>query len=269
MDKMLYVAMSGAKGAMQRQATNNNNLANISTTAFKEDLEASLEVNVPGRTMPTRVYAAVHPSGINGSAGDIMNTGRDLDIAIEGDGFIAIMNPDGTEGYTRAGNLKLNAAGLLETADGLPVLGNSGPITVSPYESLQIDKDGTISIVPAGDATGTLVLLDRIKLVNPDTRDLQRNQNGTLGLEPQLAEIITLESVNGELQPVDREEVNAPRALPADADVGVISGALETSNVNPAKAMINMVELSRLFEMQLKLIKTAEENDTAVNRILG
>ncbi|MBX2883444.1 MAG: flagellar basal body rod protein FlgF [Granulosicoccus sp.] len=269
MDKMLYVAMSGAKSAMLRQATNNNNLANISTTGFKEDLEASMEVNAAGRVMPTRVYTAVHPSGINGSSGDIMNTGRDLDIAIEGEGFIAIQNPDGSEAYTRAGNLKLNAAGLLETADGLPVMGNNGPITISPYESLQVDTDGTISIVASGDTTGTLVVLDRIKLVNPDVADLQRNENGTLGLEPRLEQTITLENVDGELRPVEQVNGQGVQPLPADGNVGVVSGALETSNVNPAKAMINMVELSRLFEMQLKLMKSAEENDAAINRILG
>lgn len=269
MDKMVYVAMSGAKSVMTRQATNNNNLANIATTGFREDLDASIDVPAPNRNMPTRVYSAVRPSGINGSAGDIINTGRNLDIAIEGDGMIAVANPDGSEAYTRSGNLRISPTGLLETSDGFPVMGNNGPITISPYETLEIAEDGTITIQPAGDPPGTRVELDRIKLVNPDTRDLERNENGLLNVRPTLTRITTINAQTGEFTPEDQAIVEVAPELEADANVQVLSGALETSNVNPARAMIMMVELSRVFELQLKLIKTAEDNDATMNKVLA
>ncbi|MBX2879966.1 MAG: flagellar basal body rod protein FlgF [Granulosicoccus sp.] len=268
MDKMIYVAMSGAKSAMALQATNNHNLANINTTGFREDLAASVTHNVPDQALQTRAYVDVDTKGVNVSAGQIVNTGRDLDIAIEGDGLIAVMNPDGSEAYTRAGNLRISPTGLLETIDGLPVMGNNGPITISPYESLEIAEDGTISIVPLGDEGGTLAVLDRIKLVNPDTDQLQRNNNGTLGLPPQLVRKTTLVATEeGGVERNVATEYQQP-FVGADGTVTVVNGALETSNVNPSHAMITMVELSRIFEMQMKLMKTAEENDAAINRIL-
>lgn len=269
MDKLLYVAMSGSKTAMFRQAVNNNNLANINTTGFREDLESATDVQVPGQELPTRVYVDVQRKGINSTPGTIMNTGRDLDIAIQGDGLITVLNPDGSEAYTRAGNLRISPSGLLETADQLPVVGNNGPIVISPYESLEIAQDGTISIQTLGDTSGSLVVLDRIKLVNPDTDNLQKNNNGTLGLMPQLTKTTTIKgNPNSEEAISETKSTMTTPLVEADNTVGVISGALETSNVNPASSLITMVELSRNFEMQLKLMKIAEENDTAINRIL-
>lgn len=268
MDNQLYVAMSGAKQVLARVSTNSNNLANINTTGFKEDLDETVSFKVAGQKLPTRVYVDVNSMGINGAAGNIMNTGRELDIAIDGDGLIAIKNPDGSEAYTRAGNLRINTSGILETIDGSPVLGNNGPISISPYEKLEISKDGTISIVPPGDTSGSLVVLDRIKLVNPDTRELRKNENGTLELRPQLTKKTTIQG-DGEGGFTSEESIGTTQpTAAADASVGVISGALETSNVNTAKSLVSMVELSRLFELQMRLMKTAEENDTAINRIL-
>lgn len=267
MDKLLYVAMSGAKTAMFRQAVNNNNLANINTTGFREDIESATDVQVEGQALPTRVYVDVEKKGINSAPGTIMNTGRNLDIAIQGEGMIAVQNPDGSEAYTRAGNLKISPSGLLETADQLPVMGNNGPIIISPYESLEIGMDGTISIQTLGDTSGSLVVLDRIKLVNPDADDLQKNNNGTLTLAPQLTKTTTIER-DPEGATAQTETALANPQAEADNNVGIISGALETSNVNPGSALITMVELSRNFEMQIKLMKVAEDNDTAINRIL-
>lgn len=150
MDKLLYVAMSGARSTMHRQATNNNNLANINTTGFRADLDSAFSVEPPDQALPTRVFVDVQQKGVDRAPGNIMNTGRDLDIAIQGAGLIAVQNPDGSEAYTRAGNLRISPAGLLETADQLPVVGNNGPIIISPYETLEIAQDGTISIQPPG-----------------------------------------------------------------------------------------------------------------------
>lgn len=268
MDKLLYVAMSGARSTMHRQATNNNNLANINTTGFRADLDSAFSVEPPDQALPTRVFVDVQQKGVDRAPGNIMNTGRDLDIAIQGAGLIAVQNPDGSEAYTRAGNLRISPAGLLETADQLPVVGNNGPIIISPYETLEIAQDGTISIQPLGDTSGALAVLDRIKLVNPDAGTLEKNNNGTLGVAPQLTKTTTI-TANPD-GGVDLRTVINTQVPEEDADnaVGIISGALETSNVNPAGSLITMLELSRIFEMQIKLMKTAEDNDTAINRIL-
>jgi len=271
MNKLLYVAMSGAKSVMARQATNNNNLANINTTGFREDLDAAVSYPVTDQGgLSTRVYVDVQQVGINAKRGTVINTGRDLDIAIEGDGLIAVLKPDGTEAYTRAGNLKLSPDGLIESADGFPIAGNNGPIIVPPYQTLDIAKDGTISIMTLGDSSGTLAVIDRIKLVNPDMQEMQKNENGLLELRPRLSRTTTITATpDGRTSTTELSLVNNRNGITADGSVNVASGALETSNVNPAYSLITMVELSRLFETQIRLMKTAEENDAAINRILA
>lgn len=269
MNKLLYVAMSGAKGVMVRQATNNHNLSNVNTTGFREDLDDAVSFATRNDKQATRVYVDVQQAGINVETGTVVNTGRDLDIAIQGDGLIAVQNPDGSEAYTRAGNLRVTANGLLETADGFAVLGNDGPITVTPFESIEIAEDGTISVQPLGDTSGTVAVLDRIKLVNPAASELQKNENGLIEVKPKLVKTVVRRiDADGN---TERQESTSlkPGIAPADASVGVISGALETSNVNPAHSLVTMVELSRVFEMQIKLMKTAEDNEAATDRILN
>ncbi len=243
MDKMIYLAMNGAREIMLRQATNNNNLANLSTTGFKADLDSFRSLPVYGPGNPSRVYVEDQRAGVDQSSGPVIQTGHNLDVAINGDGFIAIQNHDGSEGYTRAGNFKVNAVGLLETGSGYPVMGNSGPIAIPPFEQIQIGKDGTITIQPLGQSSTTLAIVDRLKLVKPAAGELIKNNNGVLQLK------------------------NSETAEP-DASVQIVSGALEGSNVNAVAALVNMIDLSRQFEMQIKMMKTAEENDKAAAQIL-
>ncbi len=244
MDRMLYVAMSGASQNMLAQSINANNLANISTTGFRADLAAARSMPLYGGSgHPTRVYSMTEKPGIDFSQGAMSTTGRDMDIAISGEGFIAVQTPDGREAYTRAGDLKTDNAGVLQTGAGYVVIGDNGPITIPDAAKVDIGKDGTISISQIGDGNGGSTVVDRIKLVKPDTKQLKRNEYGLFELK------------NG--QPVDRDE-----------DVSVVSGTIETSNVNAASALVNMIELARQFELQVKMLKTAENNDSAASQIL-
>lgn len=240
---MLYIAMSGAKQTMLAQAANTNNLANASTTGFRADLASFRSMPVFGPGEPTRVYAMTERPGVDFSAGMINSTGRELDIAINGDGWIAVQAEDGTEAYTRAGNFRIAEGGLLKTSSGMPVLGNGGPIAIPEAEKIEIGSDGTISIQGIGQAASTLTVLDRIKLVNPDPAQLVKGKDGLI-----------------------RHRESEP-AQP-DASITVVSGALETSNVNTVESMVNMIMLARQFETQMKVIETAKENDNVTTQLL-
>lgn len=244
MDRMLYVAMSGARQTMLAQAANAHNLANVNTTAFREDLMAftSHETNGPG--YPSRVYALSEQGGANMNPGSIMATGRDLDVAVSGKGWIAVQAPDGGEGYTRAGDLRITPNGMLVNGAGHPVLGNTGaPVAIPPAEKVEIGNDGTISIRPRGQSPQTLAVVDRIKLVNPDDATLSKGEGGLMRMP-------------------------AGEIAPPDAAVQLVSGSLETSNVNAVDAMVNMIALSRQFEAQVQMMKTAKENDSAAAQML-
>jgi len=244
MDRMLYVAMNGAKQNMLAQAINSNNLANISTTGFRADLAAARSMPLFGGSgHPTRVYSMTEKPGIDFKQGSMSTTGRDLDVAVAGEGFITVQSKDGSEAYTRAGDFKADSAGVLHTGAGHIVLGEGGPITIPEASKVDIGKDGTISIVTPGVAGGGATIIDKLKLVNPDVKELKRNENGLFVLK------------NGE----DAE---------VDDSVSVVSGTIETSNVNAAAALVNMIELSRQFEMQIKMLKAAEENNAQAAQML-
>lgn len=269
MDRMLYVALSGAKATMRRQATNNHNLANVNTNGFKADLDATVNHNVRSNNLGIRSYVDVKQFGVNGETGELNFTGRDLDVALEGNGFIAVQAPDGSEVYTRQGNLRVSPGGLLETASGHPVIGNRGPIVISPYESLSIGADGTISIKPLETGNSGLATIDRIKLVEVDPKKLEKLPDGTLKPRPELIRETSFASGNvpsGYIRTVEVKE-ETPE-LQASNNASLVNGALESSNVNVSEALVNMIDLSRLYEMQIKLIKRAEENDTKLTNML-
>jgi len=243
MDEMIYVAMTGAKQTEYAQAINTNNLANISTTGFRADLHSFSSVPVNGPGVDARVNAVVESYGTDFSQGPIANTGRNLDVAIFGEGFLAVQAPDGSEAYTRAGDLRLGAGGLLETGSGHLVMGNGGPVAIPPTGSLTIGNDGTISIQPDGQGPETLSTVDRLKLVRPDVTELTKGSDGLLYLPDQ-------------------------GIADADGSVRLQSGALEQSNVNTAKTLVNMIELARQYEMQVNVIKTSEENAEAAAQMM-
>jgi flagellar basal-body rod protein FlgF len=244
MDRMLYVAMTGARETLRAQTANNHNLANASTVGFRSDLQAFQSRQVTGAGFDSRVYATVATTGFDSTAGSSMSTGRDLDVAVQGDGYIAVQAPDGREAYTRAGNLRLDSTGQMLTGSGLAVLGEGGPISVPPNASLMVGGDGTVSIVPLGQGPETRAVVGRIKLVNPAATDLVKGQDGLFRTK------------------------DGSDASP-DAAVHIASGVLEGSNVNVADAMVNMIELSRRFDMQVRVMRSAEDNGAASARLLS
>ena len=243
MDRMLYVAMTGAKETLNAQAVNNHNLANASTTGFRAELSAFQSRAVDGSGYASRVYATQASTGWNNESGALLSTGRDLDVAINGDGWIAVQGPDGQEAYTRAGDLQVDANGQLTTGTGHPVLGDGGPITVPPYTSIFFARDGSISIVAQGQTPDTTATVDRIKLVKPDYAAIERGNDGLFHMK-------------------DGTQAES------DASVQLGSGTLESSNVNTADAMVTMIELARHFEMQVKAIRNAEENGAAAAQLM-
>ncbi len=243
MDRMLYIAMTGAQQTMQSQAITANNLANISTPGFRADLAAMRSMPLFGEGLPSRVYAMAERAGTEYKTGTVTETGRELDIAVRQQGFIAVQGLDGKEAYTRAGDLQVNTAGLLHTGAGYPVMGENGPISIPPARSILIGKDGTISIRPADANAEVVETIDRIKLVNPPLRDLQKGKDGLFRLK------------NGE-------------AAGTDVSVEVVAGSLETSNVNAAAELVNMIQQARQFEMQTKMMQIAGENEQRAAQIL-
>lgn len=243
MDRMLYVAMSGAKETMLAQTTNSNNLANANTTGFRAELQQFRSMPLFGDGFPTRVYGMSEHPDTDFTHGAVVSTGRDLDVAIKGDGWFAVQTQDGNEAYTRRGDLMLDANGLLTTGNGLPVMGDGGPIAIPPLEKIDIAADGTISIRPLGQAANELAVVDRIKMVNPAVQEMTKGADGLF------------------------RQKNGQEAE-ADANVQLVTGALESSNVNIVNAMVDMIELSRRYEMEVKMMKTAEEVDDSSASIM-
>lgn len=243
MDRMLYVAMSGARETLIAQGNASNNMANANTTGFLADLNQFRSMPVFGNGHPTRVYALDERPQSDFSHGTIQQTGRDLDVAVKDGGWIAVQAADGGEAYTRRGDLRVDANGVLRNGAGLPVMGNSGPIALPPYDAIQIGTDGTISIRPKGAAASELAVIDRIKLVAPQYDSMVKGEDGLMRLKQ-----------GGE--------------APAAFDQRLVSGALESSNVNIVNEMVSMIELARRFEMQIKLMKTAEETATSASSVV-
>jgi flagellar basal-body rod protein FlgF len=243
MDRFLYVAMTGASETLRMQGANSHNLANASTAGFREDLAAFQTRNVVGPGFESRAYATAGQAGWDSTVGAVQDTGRPLDVAIQGQGWLAVLAPNGREAYTRAGDLRLDTEGNLVTATGHTVMGDGGPINVPPHASLQIGVDGTVSIVPLGSGPETTASVGRLKLVNPQAAALVKGEDGLFRM---------------------RDGSDAV----ADAGVQVTSGALESSNVNVADAMVQMIELSRRFDLEVKAMRAAEDNGAAASQLL-
>ncbi len=244
MDRLIYTAMTGAKQILEQQATTSHNLANVSTTGFRAQLDTFRAVPVVSEGLPTRTFVVDSTVGTDFRAGPIQQTGRDLDVAIQGKGWMAVERADGTEGYTRGGSLKINENGVLQTQTGLNVLGDGGPITIPPDVHVTVAKDGTISSVQLGSKPGATTEIGRLKLVNPDELNLVRGDDGLFVTK------------DGEAPEVD-------------ASVNLVSGAVEGSNVNVVDAMVNMISLARQFELHMNLLKHAESNAAKATEFLA
>lgn len=246
MDRSLFIAMNGAKQTLLAQTANANNLANSQTAGFKADLEQFRAMQAFGPGFPTRVYAMTERPGTVMSSGALETTGRDLDVAINGDGWFAVQAPDGSEAFTRAGDMRVTPEGLLINGGGQKFLNESGqPIAIPPANKIEIGRDGTISIIPQGSNDTALVALDRLKLVNPGDDALEKREDG----------LMHLKQAGGPL-------------LPADANINLLQGTLEGSNVNTMAAMVELIELSRNFELQSKVMKNADDNAGATAKLM-
>ncbi|MEN3372893.1 flagellar basal-body rod protein FlgF [Dechloromonas sp. ZS-1] len=244
MDRLIYTAMTGAKHVFMQQAGTANNLANASTVGFKSQEHRFRAVPVQSQAMPTRAFV------VDASVSDVFDegpqlfTGRNLDVSVKGQGWIAVQMPDGTEAYTRAGSFDVDVNGILTTKSGHAVLGDGGPITIPPDTNVEIAPEGTVSVVNATGARNNANAVGRIKLVNPPEGDLVRGGDGLFRLK------------SGEPAPLDER-------------VRLTSGTLEGSNVNVTDAMVNLISLARQFEMQVKLLQTADTNAQRADQLLS
>lgn len=244
MDRLIYTAMTGAKHILEQQATTSHNLANATTTGFRAQIDQFRAVPVEGAALPTRAFVVDATTGSDFRSGAIQHTGRELDVAVQGEGWLAVQAADGTEAYTRNGSLRLDENGVLLTRDGLNVLGDGGPLSIPPGRNVAIARDGTVSLVPDGSAATGLTAVGRLKLVNPPEADLVRGDDGLFRLKD-------------------------GGAADVDPAVNVVSGAVESSNVNVVDEMVNMISLARQFEMHMKLLQNAENNDSKAAQLLG
>ncbi len=244
MDRLLYTAMAGAKQLMEAQALNSHNLANVSTTGFRAELAAFRSAPIWGAGHPTRVFPQAELGATDLNQGSKEVTGRELDVALQDEGWIAVLASDGNEAYTRAGDLRIGSGRILTTGTGLPVLGSKGPIAIPPAQKIDISTDGIITIVPEGESPNNTAEVDRIKLVKPAEDNLVKGLDGLM-----------------------RTRDNVPAA--ADPAVTLVSGTLESSNVNAVDGLVNMISLARQYEAQIKLMRAAEDNDAAMTRAMG
>jgi flagellar basal-body rod protein FlgF len=232
---MLYVAMTGAKQLMQAQALVANNLANVSTTGFRADLARFEPRPIDGPGFASRVNTVATGLGFDRSQGALVQTGEVLDVAIDGEGWLAVQARDGSEAYTRSGSLVVSSVGLLQTERGELVLGDNGPLAVPPYTQISLAADGTVSVVPQGQGPETLAQVGRLKLVNPDAAALSKRLGGLV-------------------------EVTDGAEVEVDANVRVASGFIETSNVNIASTLVDMIEFQRQYEVAVRMMQAADEN---------
>ncbi len=248
MDRLIYTAMTGAGQALDQQSVIANNLANTSTTGFRAQLATyrAVPMNFGEQSNPatTRTYVLSSTPTADYSAGPITRTGNPLDVAVQGSGWLTVMAKDGSEAYTRGGNLHVDENGQLVNASNLPVIGTGGPISVPPNAKVTIGNDGTVSVLAAGDPPQAVAMVDQLKLVNPDPASMTRGDDGLFRVSD---------------------------GNPADADpsVQVTPESLEGSNVNPVSAMVSMLDNARAFQLQSRLISSADQNEQSANQILS
>lgn len=243
MDNLLYISMTGARETTLAQATAANNIANATTVGFKADLAKFTAMPIYGEGFASRVFAMSEGSGNNFDSGSAITTGGNLDIAINDQGWFVVQNELGEQLLTRRGDLKITPNGELLNGANLPIVGDAGPIALPPFEKVDIARDGTITIVPLGAEANATAIIDRIKMVNPELSSLEKNQNGLFK---------------------SRDD----EAFVADASVTLVSGVLESSNVSVVEELTNMINLSRQFEIQIKLMSSVEERGRALDRLL-
>lgn len=246
MDKSLYIAMTGASATLKAQASVAHNLANTDTVGFQATLSGTQAAPVTGEGLASRVAAVRRDLGVSGAPGAIAATGNPLDVALHADRWLAVQDPAGGVAYTRAGDLKINANGLLTTAAGRPVLDAGGaPLAIPPSDALEIGGDGTVSVIPQGQPASTMSAVGRLQVVAASARDLVRGEDGLMHAAP-----------------------GADPPPPA-TDAVLTAGAREGSNVDGTAMLVSMIELARQFEMQVRVLHSGDESARAANTLLS
>ncbi|MFA6062187.1 MAG: flagellar basal-body rod protein FlgF [Gallionella sp.] len=244
MDKLIYTAMTGASHVLQQQASVSENLANTNTPGFRATLNTFRAVPLVGDGLPTRAFVVDSTAGFDLTPAAFQPTGRPLDVAVNGTGWLAVQGADGKEAYTRNGSLQISSNGVLQTRSGQNVMGDGGPITIPPGTQLTFAKDGTISTVPEGPLATSVVVVGRLKLVNPDPAQLERSGDGMFRMKD-------------------------GSAAPSDVKVEIAPGNLEGSNVSTVEMMVNMISLARKFDLQMKMLTSADNNAKQASSIMN
>lgn len=244
MDKLIYTAMTGASHVLQQQASVSENLANTNTPGFRATLSTFRAVPLVGEGLPTRTFVVDSTAGSDFTPAAFQPTGRELDVALNGPGWLAVQGSDGKEAYTRNGSFQISPNGVLQTRSGQNVMGESGPITIPPSAHISFAKDGTISTVPDGSQASAIVVVGRLKLVNPPPAQLDRSADGLFRLK------------DGTTAPVD-------------ANTEVVAGNLEGSNVSTVEMMVNMISLARKFDLQMKMLQTADNDAKSASSLMN
>lgn len=246
MDRALYIAMSGAKQNTLGQTAHANNLANVNTTGFRSDYTQSRAQGVYGEHFPTRAYAMTERPASDFRQGPLIQTGRMLDVAIKGDGWFAVVDDNGEEAYTRAGDLSVAPDGRLLNGSGLQLIGDGGPIVIPEYQTIEVSTTGLISIQPMGEAPVAMAEPVQLKLVRPDVQQLEKGEDGLFRFR----------------------DPNTPPAF-AEPDMRLENGFVEGSNVNAVSELTSLIALNRQYEMQVKMMKHVDDNSAATTQIMS
>jgi flagellar basal-body rod protein FlgF len=244
MDRLIYTSLTAMRGAMARQTTIAHNLANAHTPGFRADLAEAQSLWLDSQQLNTRAFASEEVQAADMKSGTVTGTGRDLDIALSGDSMLAVQAEDGDIGYTRRGDLMLSASGLLTTGDGRPVQASQGPLTLPPADSVNIDEEGRVWIVPVGGDPAQPQQLDQLMLVSPAGSDIVKGKDGLF-------------------------RVRGGGTLPADPDARVTTRSLESANVSATEALVEMIEASRSWDTQLKMLNDARDMDAATTSLMS
>lgn len=238
MDKMIHSSLSAMQGIMARQTAIANNMANAATTGFRAEVVNAKAKHLSSAQLDSRAIAYERVFAADLASAPVTATRRPLDIALDGDAMLSVQSRNGETAYTRRGDLSLNESGLVTTGAGDPVLGENGPLIIPPAEKISIAKDGGVWIVPQGGNDSEIQQVDRLALVSFTGSDIVKGNDNLF-------------------------RVRGGGALPADADARLTSGALEGSNVNMTASLVDMIEASRAWETQVKLLSTAKELDSS------
>lgn len=244
MDRLIYTSLTAMRGAMARQTSIANNLANANTPGFRADLAEAQALWLDGQQLNSRAFASEEVQAADMTAGTVTSTGRDLDIALSGDAMLAVQAENGEIGYTRRGDLMLSASGLLTTGDGRPVQASQGPLTLPTSDSISIDEQGRIWVVPVGGDPAQPQEVDRLQIASPAGSDVVKGIDGLF-------------------------RVRGGGTLPADPDARVVTRSLESSNVSSTQALVEMIEASRSWDTQLKMLGDARDMDAATTDLMS